>query len=487
MSQLNISNIINISVSQPQAGIGNFNTSNLAIFTREVPGMAFGTDGFKLYVDPIEVGTDFGTGSSTYAMALAVFSQQPNILTGGGQLVIILFADTSDVTAVQRLSFSAAPASGSYKLTYGANTTGSIAFDATAADIQTALRLLAGLSSVTVTGTAATHVDVTFTGVSGAASLLVVSNDSLQTGTPVNVFITVTTTTAGTTASTETLAAAITRTKDLVQYFGVMESATITAQTEANVLAAAAVLQALVKIGFFVSPVAGDLDSGEILDELTTGGFTHSRGLYYGDATGTAAIVMMASYASRGLSTNFSGSNTTSTMNLKDLSGVQPDPSMTQTLYNKAKAAGADIYASIQGVPKVISFGANRFFDQVYNQLWFVAALQVAGFNFLAQSDTKIPQTEAGMDGLKGAYRNVCEQSGTNQYTAPGRWTSPTIFGNPADLISNIAQRGYYIYSQPISQQSQTDRADRKAPLVQIAIKEAGAIQESDVIVNINA
>lgn len=487
MSQLNISNVINISVSEAQAGVGNFNTSNLAIFTREVPGMGFGDDGFKQYVDPLDVGTDFGTGSDTYAMALAVFSQQPNILTGGGQLVVILFEDTGDVTAVQRLSFSAAPASGAYKLSYGVNTTGSIAFDATAADIQTALRLLAGLSSVTVTGTAATHVDVTFTGVTGAASLLVVSADSLQTATPVNVFITVTTTTAGTTASTETLAAAITRTAGLVQYFGVMETATITDQGEAYVLAAAAVLQAIVKIGFFVSYDDADLESGEILDELATGHLTHSRGLYYGDDTGNVAMVMMASYAGRALSTNFSGSNTTSTMNLKDLLGVQPDPSMTQTLYNKAKAAGADIYASIQGVPKVLSFGANKFFDQVYNQLSWVAALQVAGFNFLAQSDTKIPQTESGMDGLKGSYRVVNEQYVTNQYLAPGRWTSATIFGNPADLIANIAQRGYYIFSQPISQQSQADRAERKAPLIQIAGKEAGAIQESDVIVNINA
>jgi hypothetical protein len=173
-------------------------------------------------------------------------------------------------------------------------------------------------------------------------------------------------------------------------------------------------------------------------------------------------------------------------MHLKDLITIQPDPSMTQTLLNKAQAAGADVYASFQGVAKVFTSGANDFFDQVYNLQWFVGALQVAGFNYLAQSSTKVPQTEAGMDGLKGAYRAVCEQAVTNQYSAPGAWNSPTTFGNQADLLQNIAQRGYYIYSVPVAQQLQVDRAARVAPLVQIALKEAGAIQKSTVIVNVN-
>jgi len=195
----------------------------------------------------------------------------------------------------------------------------------------------------------------------------------------------------------------------------------------------------------------------------------------------------VASYAGRALSTNFSGSNTTQTMHLKDLTSVQPDPSMTQTLLNEAIAAGADTYVSLQGVAKTFCSGENSFYDQVYNLQWFIGALKVAGFNYLATSSTKIPQTEGGMDGLKGAYRSVCEQGITNQYGAPGRWNSSTTFGVQSDFLANVAQRGYYIYSTPISQQSQVDRAARKAPLAQIAFKEAGAMHSSSVIVNINA
>lgn len=482
--ELSLTNVINISVSQTPAGVGDYNTSNIALFTREAYDPSFGDDGYKIYLSPTEVGEDFGTDSQTYAMANAIFSQKPNILAGNGYLVVIPFVDTTPVVAQQLISFSEVPASGNYKLKYGANTSGAIAFDDNAAAVQTALRLLSGLSSVTVTGDTTEGFTVVFTGVSGPASLLVVMDDSLQTAEPENVTVTVATTVPGTIESTETLAAAITRTEDLVQYFGIL-AAEITSETP--MLAAAAVVQALNKIAAFVQRSSAAVEPGGALDLLRTGGFSQSRGLYYGSGSDSAALVMAASYLSRGLSTNFSGSNTTSTMHLKDLIGVQPDPSMTQTLFQKCKDAGADVYVSLQGVSKVMCSGANHFFDQVYNLQWFVGALQVAGFNFLAQSSTKVPQTENGMDGLKSAYRNVCEQAVTNQYSAPGEWNSSTTFGNQSDFLQNIQQRGYYIYSQPVAQQSQTAREARQAPLVQIALKEAGAIQSSNVIVFVNA
>lgn len=478
--QLQLSNIINISVLEAQAGIGNFNTSNLAIFTDENAAMTFGDDGFKQYIDPTDVATDFGTGSKTYQMALAIFSQQPNILAGGGQLVVILLGHATD-----HLVFNAVAASGTFKVTFSGTDSAAINWNDTAAQIQTKLRAVSGLEQVVVTGSIASQtVTVELAGVYGATPTLTISNNTLATGGSSAVGITVTNVTPG-----ETLSAAITRTADLVQYFGVTVTAAADQLGQTDLLAAAAVLQALVKIGFFVTYTEAAILPGGMIDMLRTGTLTHSRGLYYGDSfdLGINAILFAAAYAGRALSVNFSGSNTTSTMNLKDLSTIQPDPSMTQTIKNEALAAGADIYASIQGVPKVLCFGANKFFDQVYNLLAFVAGLQVAGFNFLAEASTKIPQTENGMDGLKGAYRNVCEQYRNNQYIAPGTWTSPTVFGNPADLILNIGQVGYYIFSQPVGQQSQTDRAARVAPLIQIAIKEAGAIQESDVIVNVNA
>lgn len=471
---LSISNVIDISVSQNPTGLGQYNTSNIALFTQEAYANTFGVLGFKIYLEPKEVGDDFGTDSETYKMALAIFSQTPNILAGDGYLVVIPF-----IVEVQHVAFSGTPASGSFELVYNAVPSAAINWDDTAAQIQTKLQAVTGLSEVTVTGSMATTLNINFLGVYGDQPLLTVAANSLMTSAPAAITPTVTQVTAG-----ETYAAAITRTQGLVQYFGLMATDIF---SQVDMLAAAAVVETLNKIAFYVSRNAADVAPGGMLDLLTTGNFHKNRGLYYGGATDLDALLMMAAYGGRALSTDFSGSNTTQTMHLKDLIGQQPDPSMNQTLLLQCVAAGADTYVSILGVAKVFCSGENHFFDQVYNLGWFVGALQIAGFNFLAEASTKIPQTEVGMDGLKGAYRSICEQGVTNQYGAPGRWTSPTFFGSQSDLLENVAQRGYYIFSVPVSQQSPADRAARKAPLVQIAFKEAGAIHESNVIVNINA
>lgn len=373
---LNISNIINISVSQSGTGVSAYNTSNVALFSRDTAGGGFGSDGYKIYLSPTEVGVDFGTSSATFLMANALFSQQPNILGNRGYLVVIPFED-----------------------------------------------------------------------------------------------------------GTETVGEAVTRTSDLVQYFGIMAAELV---DETDGLAAAAIVQPLNKILAVVSRTAADVEPAGYLDLLATGSLKKTRGLFYGSDNDNDALVFLASYVGRGFSTNFNGSNTTQTMNMKDLTGVQADPSMTQTLFAKCKDAGADVYASFGGTAKVYSSGANDFFDDVYNEAWFVGAIEVAGFNTLAQVGNKIAQTEEGVDILKGSYRKICEQGLINQYMAPGTWNSPTTFGIQEDFFNNIIERGYYIYSEPVATQLPTAREAREAPLIQIAIKLAGAIHSSAVIININ-
>ncbi len=377
-NQLSINNVINISVATPQTGLGEYNTSNVAIFSDDAyDSVGFGSLGYKIYLSPIEVGEDFGTSSKTYAMALGLFSQQPNILANGGYLVVIPFENG------------------------------------------------------------------------------------------------------------ESYASAIARMVDVVQFFGMMST---TDMSGAEVLAAAAVIQSLTKMGLFIFSDEADVAPGGDADDLRTGGFSKCRGLFYSDTASYANYVMMASYAGLGFSTNFNGSNTTQTLHLKGLSGVQPDPTMDQTLLELCQAAGADVYVSIQGVSKIFCSGENGgFFDDIYDLYAFVGDLEVAEFNVLATAGTKIPQTEGGMNILKGAARKICEQYVANQFLAPGEWNSSVFFGDQQDLIDNVRQRGYYIYSSPVSQQSAADRADRVAPLIQIALKYAGAIHSATVIVNVNA
>ena len=471
MSNLSIENVINISVSQAGQGAGEYNTSNLAIFTEEAYEASFGSDGYKIYLEPSEVATDFGTSSKTYAKALSVFSQQPNILAGGGYLVVIPMQKES-----QTISFDAVPDAGSFVVTYDGNDSAAIAHDDDAAAIQAILRNVEGLEQVNVTGTYAAGFTIELDGVYGDISNLVTGTNTL-TASAVAVNITVTEDEAG-----ETLAEAVTRSLTLVEYFGLMVTQIL---DQAALEATAAVIQPLNKIGFFGSNISADLDADGKFDDIRQAGYDKCRCLYYG-GTESQVYKFVSAYAGRALSTNFDGANTTQTMHLKDLIGVTPDSSMTQTLLNKAKDAGADVYISIQGVSKTFTSGANGFFDDVYNLLWYVGALEIAGFNVLAQTGTKIPQTENGLDSLKSAYRSVCERAVTNQFVAAGSWNSPTTFGIQEDFFENVSQRGYYIYSVPVAQQSVSDREARVAPLVQIAIKYAGAIHSSSVIVNIN-
>lgn len=378
---LPISNVTNVSIALAGTGVGKYNTSNVALFTEEVPILSFGTDLFKIFLEPSEVAKYFGTTSKTYKMSLALFGQQPNILNNGGYLVVIPM-------------------------------------------------LLDG----------------------GVLD--------------------------------ETLGEAVNRTMGLVQYFGIMS--TLLAPIEATLLADAAVVQTLNKMAFTVSKTVADVDAAGLLDKLRSGGLYRTRGLLHPVANDIDALIMMASYVGRALSVNFTGSKTTMSMHLKDLSSVQPAP-IDQTLLNKCKAAGVDVYCSIQGVAKVFCTQGNRFFDRVYNMSAYIGDLQIAIFNVLATVGTKVSQTEQGVDILKSSVRDVCEQYVNNEFFAAGKWTDPTTFGNQKDFFDNISQRGYYIYSGPVAQQAQADREARHAPLIQVAGKEAGAIHDSNLIINLNA
>ena len=197
------------------------------------------------------------------------------------------------------------------------------------------------------------------------------------------------------------------------------------------------------------------------------------------------AKIAIATYATIAKSVNWDGSNTANTMNLKTLTGCLPDNGLSDTYVLSAQTNGVDIYANTGGLSVVYSNDNNGYTDDIEFQLWLKKAIEVAGFNYLRQTNTKVPQTESGMNGLKNAYEQVCVQGVTNGAIAPNTWNGIIPFGDPETFQQNIQQKGYYIYSAPIAQQSQTDREARKAPVVQIAVKTSGAIHFSEVIINI--
>jgi len=292
--------------------------------------------------------------------------------------------------------------------------------------------------------------------------------------------------------SLETVRNAIARMGDTVYYYSVLIDEELAYSDAVEFAALASMIHGLKKAFGYCSSYVADLEPNSVLDLLRQGGLFRCRAFYHGNALLNGAAVQQtqifsASYLGRGLSVDFSGAGTAITMHGKGLAGITPDQTIGQTQLEKAKTAGIDTYVSVAGIPMVFSTGANVFFDEVYNKDWLAMELQVAGFNYLIPTSFKIPQTNSGMEGLKGAYRKVCAQSVDNGVAAPGTWTAAVPPGIPQELfMSNIENVGYFVWSLPISRQSSADRIARKAPLVQIALKLAGAIHSSNVIVQVN-
>lgn len=485
---LPVSNIINVTISNTPTGLPLPNINNVALFTQDAPinGEVYGT-----YVNSTQVASNYGTNSVTAQMADALFAQVPNPLSGGGQLVVI-------------------PLEGTVSATPGYVTTANIN-----ANIATIAAVDDGDLKVTIDGTANNLTGLDFTGVTTMAEIAAVIQAKLQ-----NCIVTSTTntiiftskkvgtgssialasysgggtdltgasylntasavTTAATNSSGETILEAIDRTSGLVFYCPIMTTAYL---EDSAISTIAAGVQSLNNLFFHQCASTGDIAG--IATTISSASETKTRLLLYTESQ-AAGNLMKAAYVGRGCSQQLEGSNTSTTMMLKSLATITPDNGISQTFYEAAKTAGIDCYVS-WGVPGVLSTGGNDYFDNQYANLAMLFAFQTAGFNYLAGTNTKVPQTEQGMNGLKSAYAKVCVQFVNNGELAPGTWNSSLTFGDPATFNNNIEKNGYYIYSLPVAQQSAEARNAREAPLVQIALKRAGAIHTSDVLVFVNA
>ncbi|HCK7193836.1 TPA: DUF3383 family protein, partial [Enterobacter roggenkampii] len=122
------------------------------------------------------------------------------------------------------------------------------------------------------------------------------------------------------------------------------------------------------------------------------------------------------------------------------------------------------------------------FFDERHGLDWLQNYVQTNLYNLLYTSTTKIPQTDAGVTRLLSNVEQSMDQSVTNGLVAAGVWNGGPIGQlNSGDTLT----KGYYVYAQPLSEQAQADREARKAPLIQVACKLAGAVHYADVQINV--
>ncbi|MBD8451878.1 DUF3383 domain-containing protein [Serratia rubidaea] len=192
-----------------------------------------------------------------------------------------------------------------------------------------------------------------------------------------------------------------------------------------------------------------------------------------------------ASIFGRAFTVNFLGNNTTITLKFKQEPGVAAE-TLTVTQANTLKAKNCNVFVNYDNATAIIQEGVmcnGDFFDERHGLDWLQNYTQNNLWNLLFTSTTKIPQTDEGVTRLLTNVNASLEQGAVNGLIAPGIWNGDTIGAlNPGDMLTT----GYYSYAAPISAQAQADREARKAPVIQSAIKLAGAIHYADVIINVN-
>jgi hypothetical protein len=193
----------------------------------------------------------------------------------------------------------------------------------------------------------------------------------------------------------------------------------------------------------------------------------------------------VASMFGRAFSVNFNANRSTITLKFKQEPGVvyeQINETRAQALAGKNANVYA-LYNTDQPILQECTMANGAFFDEIHGTDWLQNALQTELWNALYQSKTKIPQTNAGMNVLAAICKNVCLEGQNNGLIADqGIWNSDG-FG---ELEREDTIPGFYVYYQNINEQAQSEREQRKATPIQVAVKLSGAIHWVDVIVDVN-
>lgn len=478
-----LSMTINVSLSATPSGLADFNTNSIAIFSNET---ATFSEPYRAYMTPASVAQDFGTEALTYKMANALFNPVPNFRTGGGVLYVFPFAGVNATASTLTTEDISANVENFKTVKDGALNLTIDGVDTLITGLNfTAVATLEDVVTVIKGQNPDVNIEVKdnkiiFTsrklGANGSVAIKTASSGTDLNGATYLNGANATSTT-GVNATGDKLSDAVIAGLQQVYFGGVLTTQYADDETlQANAKA----IQSQDCTYYEVMPSMKDIAiTGK---DIKSAGLGKTRTLGYTLAVGKEAI---ATYATVSKSVNYSGTNTANTLNLKTLTGIPADTGLNDTYVLSAQKNGVDIYGNTGGLSVVYSNDNNGYTDDIENQLWLKKALEVAGFNFLRQTNTKIPQTEQGVAGLRNAYAQVCEQAIRNGVAGAGTWNSAVPFGDPEDFKRNIEEKGYYIYSIPVAQQSQTDREARKAPVCNIALKFTSAIHSSEVIVNI--
>lgn len=496
MASLN--NVINVTLLEEGAAVARDNMNVTAIFTSNADFLNSNRR-YELYVDAASVAQDFGSNSDAAAFANVFFGTSPNPTNADGVLVMGYWrAVDEDVPATAGVltgeQLSEASAVGNLQ---------SVSDGSFDIDIDGVTQNITGLDFRTVTElsdiVALLDGEITGATMSESDQSIVITSDTTgatssvgfmvagASGTFVGEILGLTSTSGATSvdgAAADTLIAetkveALDAAKALVNFKGGMFIDNPT-DTESKDMAEWAQANSVLLYDVFDDPTNLEVDATNAVWEIKLAGQDNYRMLYRKDGNRKFA----AAYMARAHTVNFGGENTAITMNLKELNVSAEE--FSQTEITKAKRVGLDIYTTFKNVPKVLTSGANDFVDNRYNLIAFVDAIQTDLFNLLGTTPAKIAQTIRGVNKLVDQCEKTTQGFVRAGVFAPGAWTLPDTFGDLDTFNRNIETRGFYFLAGSLADQPVADRQARKSPVIQGAVKNAGAIHSADIIINFN-
>jgi hypothetical protein len=496
---VSINNVVTVTLLQSGALAMADNPNVVTMLTSEQQGPLSSASRYRIYSDSGSVATDFGTASKAYDFALSFFGTSPNATNAGGFLVIGYWRGAEETLMATSASLNGAQLSEASVvggLQQVADGTLTVDVDGvpealTGLDFQSATTLAAIVDVIDaeLTGATASISDqrvVITSDTSGASSTVTFASDP-GTGTFIGQTLALTTGSGGfltqgaaaETLTAETKLAAITELFAQVKFRGAMFIDNPTDE-ESKTLAEWGQANDVLQYDVFDAPANLTVDPTNVVWDIKLSSLTNYRMLF--SKAGNRKLA--ASYMARAHTVNFAAENSALTMHLKELSVAAEE--YTQTQVNQAQTVGLDLYTTIKLTPAILTSGANNFTDERYNLIAYVDFLQIDMYNLLKQTSTKIPQTTRGVNQLIDQAEKTTIQFVRAGVFAPGTWSSPDTFGDLETFRRGISNNGFYWLAGSLAAQAQNSREARQSPVLQGAVKLAGAIHSVDIIVNVN-
>lgn len=457
-----------------------------------------GLERIREYTSASAIAADFGAEAPETLAGNLYFAQEPRPLTATVarwlRTATAGFVKGSTLSTVQQtLATWTAIADGSFRLAID----GAAAINITGIDLTGALNLNGVATAITAElGGAAT---CTWDG-----SRFRITSDTTGEDSSVS-YLTTATASVGTDISTMLRMTAATATSLVPGYEPetAVEAATAIADKSGlwyGLMFAAGTMpsnDALVEVGTFIETTGATLarifgvveTNSNVLDAETTTdlasrlmalGYTRSCVLY-----SSTSPYAMASFLGRAFSVDFNAKDSVLTMMFKTLPGVVAEY-LTDTQATVLENKRCNVYVNYANGDAIVQHGVmsgDAWFDERHNLDWFGDALQNAFWNRMRQAKRKLPQTNSGYHELVNAATHVCGQALNNGMIAGGQWNADAVGSlENGDPIPN----GFHINAPLLEDQDQSEREQRIAPPMQIALKLAGAFHKASAVVDVN-